>query len=301
MAKFSGTLCLIGFLIVLAFSQSCKNPPSGKKDLIAGYYPDTTSIQIEYGHVVICIPSPHRVTKYLYDNNFGFRDELALKPLPNTNYQTNFQKAIHMGIFGTNQGYQLVFSKDRDSMALFLKVKELAGSLDLLDAIDRESINKIEQRRFENDTILSFLANSYRNVNTFSRLRNKQNLSALIIAGGWIESFYLLSEMQNYYSNEDLEHLLAEHKFSLNKLIEILSPYYESTREFKELIDNLVDLAYDFDAVEYQYAYEEAEVYANKGLTVVKGKTKIYFSDELKGRLKNKINKIRNDILFAQS
>lgn len=297
----SYSLAWVVLSLLLCFSLfSCNNSPANK-NLMTGDLSDSAEIQIDYGNAVICLPSPHRVTKYFYDNNFGFIDELALKPVPNVTYQTNFQKAIHIGIFGTNQGYQLVFSKDRDSMALFLRVKDLASSLDLLDAINPESIRMIEQRKFDSDTILSFLATSYRDVNSYSRYKNKQNLSALIIAGGWIESFFLLSEMQSYYRDKDLGHLVAEHKFSLDKLIKVLSPYYQSGREFKELIDNLVDLAYDLDAVDYYYAFEEPEIHVDRNLTVVKGRTEIEFSDELKEQLNVKIKKIRNQILLNQS
>jgi hypothetical protein len=250
--------------------------------------------------VVFCLPSPHRVTKYFLDNNLSFEEELVLRTAPNPVYETNFLKALHIGIYGTNQGYQVLFAQDNDSMALFLQVKELVNSLGLLEAINEESLKKIETREFEPDTILHFIANSYRDLNSFAQSQHKQNLSALIITGGWIESFYLLTEMQNLNENLNLTFLIAEHKFALDNLIKVLSPFYGTNQQFQELIDKLVDLAYDLDAVEYEYKFSQAFTNEEKKLTIVKSTSNITFGREQLESMSQKIKSIRNNILTQQ-
>lgn len=261
---------------------------------------DTSFIIIDYKNVVFCLPSPHRVTKYFLENNISFEEDLVLKSTSNLNYGTNFQKALHIGIYGTNQGYQVLFNHDKDSLALFAKVKELVNSLGLLEAINEESLKKIENNQFDSDTILHFIANSYREVNSYAQTQNKKNLSVLIITGGWIESFYLLTEMQKLNENKNLAYLIAEHKFALDNLIKVISPYYETNQQFKVLTDMLVDLAYDLDAVEYEYNFTPSQTIEEKMITVVKSTSSVVFGSDQLESLNQKIKSIRNMILFQQ-
>lgn len=285
--------------IFLILTGSCGRPRSssqlGSEDIN-----DTATFLIDYKNVVFCLPSPHRVTKYFLDNNLSFEEDLVLRANTNPVYETNFLKALHIGIYGTNQGYQVLFAQDKDSMALFLQVKELVNSLGLLEAINEESLKAIENRQFEPDTILHFIANSYRDLNSFAQSQNKQNLSALIITGGWIESFYLLTEMQNLNENINLTFLIAEHKFALDNLIKVLSPFYTINQQFKELTDQLVDLAYDLDAVEYEYKFRQASTNEEKKLTIIKSTSNIVFGREHLDSLNQKIKSIRNTILTQQ-
>jgi hypothetical protein len=295
----SVNIYIIFSVIILISLDSCGSHNSssqkGSEDI-----QDTATILIDYRNVVFCLPSPHRVTKYFLDNNLSFEEDLVLKATSNPGYQTNFLKALQIGIYGTNQGYQVLFSQDKDSMGLFLHVKELVNSLGLLEAINMESLKSIENREFESDTILHFIASSYKDLNSFAQTQNKQNLSALIITGGWIESFYLLTEMQILNENKNLTFLIAEHKFALDNLIKILSPFYSTNQQFKELTDKLVDLAYDLDAVEYQYKFEQAYTDEAKKITIVKSTSNLIFEKEHLESLNRSIKSIRNTILIQQ-
>jgi hypothetical protein len=295
----SVNIFIIFSVILLVSTEGCDRPKSsnqlGSED--TNY---AATILIDYKNVVFCIPSPHQVTKFFLDNNLSFEEDLVLKATSNPVYKTNFLKALHVGIYGTNQGYQILFGRDQDSMALFLQVKELVNSLGLLEAIDEESLKAIENKQFEQDTILHFIANSYRDLNSFAESQNKQNLSVLIITGGWIESFYLLTEMQNINKNINLTYLIAEHKFALDNLIKILSPFYNTNQQFKELTDKLVDLAYDLDAVEYEYKFSQASTNKENRLTIVRSSSNIVFGREHLESLSQKIRSIRNTILTQQ-
>lgn len=283
-------------IFFLALISSCGRPSKVYNQLHTDLN-DSASILIEYNNVVFCLPSPHRVTKYFLENNLEFEEELIIKPTATLSYQTNFQKALHIGIFGTNQGYQILFLQDKDSMTLFKKVKDLTNSLGLLDAIDPESLMKIENQKFDSDTILYYLANSYREVNTYAQNQNKHDLSALIIAGGWIESFYLLTEMQIQNENKNLSQQIAEHKFALDNLIKVLSPFYDTNRQFKELIDKLVDIAYDLDAVEFEYKFLPPETHEEKMYTIVKSTSKVQIGKDQLNHLSTKIKSLRNAVL----
>lgn len=290
---------VIPLIIILSAISGCDRPKTNS-GIISEEISDTSVILIDYNNVVFCLPSPHRVTNYFIENNISFVEDLVLRATSNLNYETNFQKALHIGIYGTNQGYQVLFNHNNDSLALFLKVKELVNSLGLLEAINEESIKKIEDNKFDPDTILHFIANSYREVNSYAQTQNKKNLSVLIITGGWIESFYLLTEMQKLNKNSNLVHLIAEHKFALDNLIKVLAPYYETNQQFKVLTDVLIDLAYDLDAVEYEYNFTPSQTNADKMITVVKSTSNVVFDSEQLDSLNQKIRSIRNMVLFQQ-
>jgi hypothetical protein len=106
--------------------------------------------------------------------------------------------------------------------------------------------------------------------------------------------------MQILNENSNLAFLIAEHKFALDNLIKVLSPFYSINQQFKELTDKLVDLAYDLDAVEYEYKFRQASTSEDKRLTVVKSTSNIAFGREQLESMSQKIKSIRNNILTQQ-
>ena len=66
---------------------------------------------------------------------------------------------------------------------------------------------------------------------------------------------------------------------------------------YTDLIDSLVDLAYEFDGIIYSYTYESPVIHADKKLTEIKSTSNIIISEYHLRTIAHKIESIRNKIV----
>jgi hypothetical protein len=76
-----------------------------------------------------------------------------------------------------------------------------------------------------------------------------------------------------------------------------LSPYYNQSDEFATLIDDFIDLAYDFDGITTDYVYAETEIIPEEKLAIINSQSKVNISEEQLQGIATKIDNIRNRII----
>ena len=222
-----------------------------------------------------------------------------LNPADNvSNYNTNFQEAINIGIYGTDLGYLNMYEQVPDVISYFTVIKKLSQELGIDDALQIDIIDRIEKNIDNEDSLLLYLTGTYRQFDSYLKNNNRKDIGVLIITGGWIESLYILSHSAVNSKNRQLINRLGEQKHPLDNLIEILSPYYYKSKEFSELIDSLVDLAYEFDGIIYSYTYEQPEIQPERKHTLIKSKSNVIISEYHLKTIANKISSIRNKIIY---
>ncbi len=80
---------------------------------------------------------------------------------------------------------------------------------------------------------------------------------------------YFLTQIALGNSNRDIINRFGEQKHPLDNLIELLTPYYYKSSDFSELIDELINVAYEYDGIIYSYNYKEPIIdAANRQITI---------------------------------
>lgn len=259
---------------------------------------DTTTVLLKINSNLFTLPSPYQASYSIKSSDIGY-DKSLLNPAENVgNYTTNFQQAINVGIYGTDLGYLNIYDQVPDVISYFTVIKKLSQELGIHNAIQINIIDKIENNIDNQDSLLYYLTGTYRQFDAYLKSNNRKDIGVLIISGGWIESLYILSHCAVESKNRQLINRLGEQKHPLDNLIEILSPYYYLSKDFSNLIDDLVDLAYEFDGIIYSYTYEKPEIDVKKKHTLVKSKSNVIISDYHLKTIANKISSIRNKITY---
>ena len=112
-----------------------------------------------------------------------------------------------------------------------------------------------------------------------------------------IESLYLLTQIQKNAPDKVTTQKIAEHKFAAEAILNILRPYYEKSPEFKDLIDEIVDICYEFDGIDFNYTYKEPTTYPNKHLTVINSESSLNVYPEHIKLISEKIEKLRKNVV----
>jgi hypothetical protein len=291
---------ILYYFITISVFSSCSQPTNNqdRESKIPIREIDTSSILIKLSNNLFTLPSPYQATYTIKNSDIGFQKSFLNPPENVSNYSTNFKQAINIGIYGTDLGYLNIYDQIPDVISYFTVIKKLSQELGIHNAIQIELIDKIEKNIDNQDSLLHYLTSTYRQFDSYLKTNNRKDIGVLIVTGGWIESLYILSHSAVDSKDRKLINRLGEQKHPLDNLIEILSPYYYRSKDFSLLIDELVDLAYEFDGIIYSYTYEKPKIHPEKKHTVVNSTSNVIISEYHLKTIANKISSIRNKIIY---
>lgn len=240
-------------LFILLLNFACKNKPGAVDSENAGISNDTLPFQYVYDNVTYSIPSPYQISILVKEGNLIFDDKLFQSQLKIESYLTAERRALVLGMVSADIGYLGLY----DQRIIALRYLDYTRSIlkDLNFSTDKSALllKKIESNIEHGDSLLNLLSELYQKGNEFLRSNERPDLSALVLAGGWIESFYLLNNLYEISKNSNIFGLILQQQYLLENLIKILRPYYNKSIEFTKLIDNLVEIAYEFEVIDVKY------------------------------------------------
>ncbi len=293
------TRAIFLFVIALFLLNGCgnkrnKEQPSELKDI---EQPDTLSMLVKFENSLFPLPSPYQAATLIKKKNIPF-DESIASPIENyKNFSTAFKKALNLGVYGTDLSYLNIYDRTPESISYLSVIKNLSDQLGISSSFDASFFASIEKNINNKDSILVLLSKTYRSTDSYLRVNDRKNIGALILAGGWVESLYILTKIQKNSTDREIINRIGEQKHPLDNLIEILTPYYYKSPEFSTLIDGLIDLAYEFDGVIYTYSYKEPKIDIDKKLMIINSESRVVMSEYHLETVSKKIEAIRNQII----
>ena len=254
---------------------------------------DTVSQTIKFGNTLFSLPSPYQLTMMVKNADVKFNESLMNPVGNNSKYTSQFQKCVNLGVYGADLAYLNIYEQMPLVMNVFSVAKVLATDLDLLVTFNSELVNRVEKNIDNNDSLLYIMTNTYRDIDIYLKESRRQKEGALILAGGWVEAMYILTQLAVDTKNQELIQHVGESKQPLDNLVKILTPYYSGNQEIKELLDSLMDLTNDFEGVEQSYTYKVPEIDVENKVTVIKSVSKVSVKDADLQNIAKKIKNIR--------
>jgi hypothetical protein len=135
---------------------------------------------------------------------------------------------------------------------------------------------------------------AYRSSDAYLKSNQRNDVSSLILTGGWIESLFFSTTAFKTKPNDDLKNRIAEQKQTLTSLIKILGS--NSSPEVVELTKELTDLGKVYDGIQFKYTFVEPTDDINKRITYINSTTEVSVTPEQITLISEKIKVIRNKI-----
>lgn len=242
------------------------------------------------------VPAPGEVFSFMEDKKVKPKGPEILNPTANlVSYTDNRSKALNFGVYSTDLLYCSTFDYGNEAIKYFAAVKKLGDELGISSAIDEQSMNRIQANIGNNDSLTEISNDIY--FKAFETLeQNEQGKTlALVIAGGWVESLYILTSIADTYSdNNPVIERVAEQKLTLDNLLEYLKKY-EADAGVSATINDLNSLE-EIYANLGEKSMGATTVKNKNGKRVLGGGTKITITQEQYAALVEKINSLRNTI-----
>lgn len=281
-------LLFIPALFLFACSESGNNSGADSGHDAAGEYKLDKAKEI-----LFMIPSPIEVVSLLKKAGADYKGEL-LNPTDNVDkYQTTRAKAINLGIYGTDINYASLFDQTQETLFYVKCAKNLANSLGVMNAFDKETLDRIEGNIENKDSMTIIMSDAYWEADAYLKENERANISALVIAGGWIEGLHIaikIAEMKP--GNEKLTKRIAEQKYSLNNLILLINSY-EKDADINYILGDLTSLKALYDQMEVVSAQGENTIDEKTGITTIGGSKEIKITPEQLASIGSKVKEIR--------
>ncbi len=299
MPKISYKFLLIILIVSINFS-ACKNKKQQQKAQVQKQEikNDTSlgpTVLFKFKNKIFGIPSPVLVSQVVKKMNLPYESSLINSTDNATSYISTFKKAINLGVYSADLGYLTIYKQNNLLTDYYKVVKQLAEELDLLNVINQVTINRLEQNDENPDSLLYLISTAFRDIDVYLNENDLQKIGALILAGGWIESEYLLTQLYYKHPSKQLIQKIGEQKSPLANLLHILEPYYnKNDRDLDHLFESLAEISSLYDAIIIKYQYDKPEIYPDKHLTVIHSKTIININDIDLQKISKKTAQLRN-------
>jgi hypothetical protein len=218
-------------------------------------------------------------------------DKAILNPVDKARtYTGETAQAINLGIYGSDLSYASMFDQKQEAMNYLASVQQLANSLQVSDALGNDMLERLEKHQNDRDSLLNIVSMAYADMNDYLKENKRESISAMVIAGGWIEGLYLATYYASQQPGGELKQRVAEQKLSLGNLIKLLESYNDS-----RLADLLTDLG------QIKALFDEASTSSTKatatkdeqGTVTIGGGTSVNISDDTLQKITSKIKEIR--------
>ncbi len=248
--------------------------------------------------VIRSIPSPVEMSSMIREVEPKYNVNFLNNTSNADNYTTNYQKAINIGIYGTDLGYINMYNEKQDAINYLNTMTKLAEDMKIGQFFDYHVIKRLATNSNNLDSLLYITTSNYDKMNTYLQEQNRGNLSLMMLTGGWIEALYIASAVAEKNHNKGLYERVGEQKIVLDQL-KILLEFYKSDPKLKELNTQLDTLKTVYDSVKIAYEYHEPTIEIVNGVRMVTDNSKsvIMITKEEVDQIFNIVSNIRKGLI----
>jgi len=295
------------FLIVVAIAfsscNSCRN--NGQKLSDDFNIPDSlkTDQPLELDKSVIDnmvqnIASPIETAAIIKGLKVPFNKELIASTKYSENFNTNFAKALGLGMYGCDLGYLNMYGKTSLVLDYITTIKSLADGIQVGQFFDFSTLKRLATNNENIDSLVLISQQSMSRIDNYLRENKRSNLSVLIVAGVWIEGLYFTAEVANDTNHQKMRDAVGDQKEIINQLMVLLYNYKKDPNT-AELIKDFEEIKALYNEVKITVVIGETEMIEKNGVLTYKQNDiqTIEMKDETFKKIISKVQEIRSKLL----
>lgn len=292
--KRSFIIYLFLFLVSTILQLACSDKKNELKDELDDNDTIKTTV-LNVGGELFSIPSPAQTAILVQKSGITY-DKAILSSANKVNtYTTDFMRAVNLGIFGADLGYVSLYNQPQDAISYLAAVKQLSDKLGLSTAFDKGTMTRLQNNLTNRDSMMVLVSLAYQSSDTYLKNNQRNDLSSLILSGGWIEGMHFSVMANKTNGNEQLRYRIAEQKQALLSILKVISK--NNSTEAKDLAKKLTELSTIYEGVIFKYNYIEPITDTVRKITYINSTTEISLTDEQLNQITEKIEEIRTSIV----
>lgn len=270
---------LLVFAVVLSttslLSLSCSNNGSDEgldmPDSVKAKALDIAEGQLT--EIVKNISSPVEIGVLLQQVNAPYSEKYLATTEHIDAYNTNFKRALNLGIMGVDLGYMSMYKKTMSMMSYVSSIKNLADNLGVGQFYDFNQLKRMITSSYNVDSMAYMSVESFNQMDDYLHKNKRSNISALIVTGLWLESLYLPLQIYMDKPKDEIAQRIGEQKIIISSLVIILENFAVDP-SFAELTKDVKRIKQVYDKIKITIEMGEPETIEKDGmLTIVQNET----------------------------
>src|SRR5688500_15334921 len=247
------------FLALVMACSGSKSEDQNFVDELAESGLDDEVISEEVNEILHRIPSPLEISVLLKESGRKYNGAFLNSPDNLSRYNTNYKRALNLGIYGTDLGYTNIYEQNQDGIKYMGSISELANGLNIGQFFEGETIARLATNSKNLDSLLLITTQNFNSINQFLQTQDRANLSVLLLTGGWLEALHIVCEVAKANpENKQIHETIGTQKIILENIMLLLSFYKESDQNMASLLEDMQSLKTAFDSVSITYTYKES-------------------------------------------
>ncbi len=301
MKKLPNLQLFISMVLVFAFLGCRQGPKQEATDLLDDSL-IAANVRLDdqvIGEMISSVPNPVEMSALLQRSGVVYSQQL-LNPAENIrNYNTNFKRALNLGVYGTNLVYMNIYDRTIATLRYLSNVRDLASDLRIDQFFDYNTLNRLSESSRNIDSVLFITNTGFDNMSRYLIGQGRGNLAVLISFGTWIESLYIATNVQTVPPNKETINIrIGEQKKVLDNIILLMNTYRQDP-SFAELIEDLMLLKKEFDKVTISYIYKEPTIKEIDGMVVLvdNSRSEVNINQEIVESIAKVVAQIRTKVI----
>lgn len=260
----------IGLIAVTTTSFLASCGGSGD-DEIQNIVVDTTTeeVIVEQPTVEYAVPTPNELFAIVKiqggDQKVGLTNSLDNRE----KYVDLKAKTLNFGVYSADLAYMSCFGIGTEFLMYFKAIEEMGEELGISGAFDEDLMARIESNEGDTDSLFAISNESYYDSYLYLEENGKGVELSLIMAGGYIESLYIVCNLVDKFKEGDpVIEKIGDQKLVLENLLDFILQYSDD-QMVSEVMDDLMSLS---DVFETSMEFEES------GTSVDNSNTKLVIS-----------------------
>lgn len=274
---------------------SCEEETKIPEDKIEKTAEEPVSRTEQIENIVYNIPSPTETVSILKRAGAVYVFDYPNDPLNAEDYQTLSKQGLNMGVYGADLTYATVFNKTTETTFYLSCVTKLGRKLGV-EKVFNEDVNERIQDNVENRDSMQVIVNeTFWELDAYLKEQGRENVSSLVVAGGWIESLYLAAQfIKTNPENKEMRQRIAEQKYSLGNLVGLISSYKNKVG-VDEILVYLEELKEVFDKIKENKTKGSST--GEDGSLMIGNVITLDLTDEILNEVVEKVEEIRSEIV----
>jgi hypothetical protein len=297
----SGKFFLLVFVSLGLTLSSCNRGPksggegSGEFEASGTLDAETQEQMNTAKRIFYSLPSPLETAMLIKNAGAEYNEEL-LNPTGNSSmYITSKSKALNLGVYSTDLSYASLFDQTQATLDYIGAAKEMADGLNILDAIDEETISTLEENINNREMIIDIISETLMNSSSFLKENGLEATASVVLVGGWMEGLYIATHLvdDTDIKGNKLVERIVDQKLSLDIMVNLLKQSPED-EDAMAVLDDVNALKIIFDKITIEQGEVTAVEDPETNVTTLKSDSSIKITRDVFNELKSKVAEIRS-------
>ena len=287
---------IIGFIASTSMTMVVSCGGSGEDDIQNVVLTDTaTVVEAPQPTVEYAVPTPNELFEIIKLQ--GGKQKVGLvNDLNNRgNYVELKSKALNFGVYSADLAYMSCFGIGTEFLMYFKAIEEIGEELGISGAFDEELMERIENNEGDTDSLFSISNDTYYDSYLYLEENDKGVELSLIMAGGFIESLYIVTHLVDKFKEGDpIIEKIGDQKLVLENLLDFIIEYSDD-QSVSEVMDDLISLSQVFET-SMEFEESGTNIDNSNGKIVLSGGGSYKMTKSSLEKIKAKAKELRDNI-----